>query len=198
MKVKVILLVIFWSVFFISCDNRTIEESEIFLKEFEGSQRVMGAKIYFQKKSKFYTKAVVITEPIQHPGLYPSKVSAMILIFIPEKKVRKIYPEGPEALIRVIKSKSLIATSINEARDIARRFERVNKEKLQFSFIPKDEDVKRKLFSVKKGDIIEVEGWRGNLLIESLREEGKKSLWCPKLERNKYIYVEEIQILDSL
>ena len=55
MKVKII-LVIFWGVLFVSCDNRTIEESEIFLKEFEGSQRVWELKSIFRRNLNFIQK----------------------------------------------------------------------------------------------------------------------------------------------
>lgn len=203
MKVRTMATAVIGVILFLSaCNNKmsTIDNGgdEIFLKEFKGSQRIMGARIYFQGKSKFYVRAIVITAPHQHPGLYPKEVSAMIFLLAPEEKVRKIYPENPEDLIRVIKSESLTATSINEAKDIARRFKRINKEKLQLSFIPRDGDIKRKLFSIRKGDIIEVEGLQGNLLIGSLDEEGEKSVWCPELERNEYVYVNELQILDSL
>ena len=55
MRVKII-LVIFWGVLFVSCDNRTIEESEIFLKEFEGSQRVWELKSIFRRNLNFIQK----------------------------------------------------------------------------------------------------------------------------------------------
>jgi len=201
MKIKAMLAVIIFVVFFLpACNNRmsTIDDEgeEILLKESKGSQRVMGARIYFQGKSNFYVKAIVL-DTANHQGFYPKQVFVRMFLLAPEELVRKIYPEGPEALIKIVKSKSLTVTSRKEAKDIAHRFEHINKKKLDLSFIPKDTAIKKKLYSIRKGDITKVEGLRGNLLIGPLGEEGKKSIWCPKFEKNRYVYVKEVQVLGS-
>lgn len=201
MRIKAMLVAIILVASFLpACDNRisTVDDEgeEIFLKEFKGSQQVMGAMIYFQGESNFYVKAIVVGAT-EHPGLYPKQVFVRMLPLAPEELVRKIYPEGPESLIEIIKSKSLTVTSKKEAKDIAYRFEQINRKKLDLSFIPKDAAIKEKLYSIRKGDIIEVEGLRGNLLIGTLGEKEKKSIWCPGLEKNRYVYVKGVQILDS-
>lgn len=201
MKIKAMLAAVIFVVFFLpACNNRVStvndEGEEILLKEFKGSQRVMGARIYFQGKSNFHVKAIVL-DTANHQGLYPKQVFVRMFLLAPEELVRKIYPEGYEGLIEIVKSKSLTVTSTKEAKDIAHRFEQINKKKLDLSFIPKDAVIKKKLYSIRKGDIIEAEGFRGNLLIGPLGEEEKKSIWCPKFEKNRYVYVKGVQILDS-
>ncbi len=201
MRIKAMLAAIILAASFLpACDNKmsTVDDGgeEIFLKEFKGSQQVMGARIYFQGKSDFHVKAIVVGAN-EHPGLYPKQVPVRMFLLAPEELVLEIYPEGPEDLIEIIKSTSLTAGSRKAAEEIAYRFEQINKKKLDLSFIPKDAAIKEKLYSIRKGDIIEVEGFRGNLLIGTLGEKEKKSIWCPEFEKNRYVYVKRVQILDS-